>query len=251
MKSKKLNKIMNLFRGPRRHILVACFQKSGSTYLCSILRALTGYRSVQLCHRFGNNEQDLDENRLIRKSPMDYVCQQHVKGTENNLELIRRYGLKTIVHVRAVDDVVYSLHDHFEREDHRTPTGYVHRSYFEMPPEDKLMYLIRIHLPWYFNFFVSWLEAAETMPLLWTSYESLFEDQVATISAIMAHCGMDCGRDRIEAAIVSVQGQQTRKNVGKSGRGRQLPGTHQEEIRKMAEAWKMDKTVWRRIGLQM
>jgi hypothetical protein len=245
------NRFTNLFCGPRKHFLIACFQKSGSTYLVNIVNIITGFRLVKLVDKYGNNEQDLYQNQLRSKNPIDYICQQHVKGTENNIRLIKKYGIYPVVHVRNIQDVVFSLRDHFEREDHKTPTGYVHREYFDMSDEDKLMYLIRIHLPWYLNFYISWLEASKTVSCLWTSYEELFIDQVGTISKILSFFSFPYTEIQIVNAIQIVKERNTRLNIGKTGRGFNLPEPHKEEIEKLANVWKIDRSLWKNIGLNL
>lgn len=247
--SKKVNRALNVFRGPRKHILIACYQKSGSTYLGRVLTAITGFRNVQACAQFGNNEQDVCEHQLQRYDPIDYTCQLHVKGTDKNIDLIKQYGLKTIVQIRNIHDVVYSLRDHFAKEDHRTPTGYVHREYFDMSDDEKLLYISRIHATWYINFLVSWTEATEKLPCFWTSYEELFADQAGVISKALDFCEVPYTDQQIADAIDASTKKNTRLNVGRSGRGEQLPEACKQAIRDTAAVWKLDASLWAKIGI--
>ncbi len=44
------------------------------------------------------------------------VVQQHVKGTQDNVRLMKEYAIRPIVNVRNIFDVILSLQDHWERE---------------------------------------------------------------------------------------------------------------------------------------
>ena len=103
------------------NIFVACFPKSGSTYVTTLLSELTGFPIVPAVQFFGQNEQDLFEPALQPFRGRSTVTQQHVKGTNNNLRLMKEYGIRPVVLVRDIFDVLLSLHDHFEREGIHTP----------------------------------------------------------------------------------------------------------------------------------
>lgn len=246
----KASQLLRRFNRDRKHIVIACFQKSGSSYLYQILHALTGFKCVTLVQQYGNNEQDMYEPKLQKRNSLDYISKQHVKGTDNNIRLMQTYGIKPVVLVRNIYDILYSLRDHFEREDHRTPTGYVHRDYFKMTEDEKFNYLIRIHLPWYFNFYVSWLEAAKSFPCFWTTYQELFGDQVRVLSGILDFYSIPYTEPRLLQAMQEMRGKDTRLNVGKAGRGQSLSVQHRREIIKLAQAWNLEPGVWERIGIE-
>ena len=232
------------------HIFVACFQKSGSTYLTELLSEITGFPSRALVAAYGHNDQDVHELALEDVEHKSSVTQQHAKGTANNVELLKKYGIRPVVLVRDIFDVMVSLYDHIERGRDRVPTGFVHREYRSLTKDQKLLYLVRIHAPWYFNFFVSWREASSTIDVLWLTYEELFADQVATVSRILAFYGRSADQATIEAAIRSTTGSRsTRFNVGVSGRGRDLPALHRQAIVDLASVWGIDTQDMRRIGI--
>jgi len=237
--------------GPKTHILIACFQKSGSTYLASLLKNLTGFRGAGLTQCYGNNEQDLFRFKLEKHSTHNSVSSHHVKGTENNIALMREYMIKPIVHTRNIFDVVISLKGHMEKEGHQTPTGYVHQQYFNMSEEDKIMYLIRIHLSWYFNFLVSWHEASEKMGTLWTSYEELFDSPIRTVSRILDYYSLSFSPKEIEDAMAKIRPEDVRFNVGTQGRGQSLLDIHKQAIYDLAKVWKIEKSLLKKIGIEL
>jgi len=250
---KQGNRIIDKIMKPeeKTHILVTCFQKSGSTYLARLLREITGFCRARLCQFYGNNEQDICQFRIKKFYRVNSVTQQHIKGTDNNIALMKKHYFKPVVLTRNILDVLMSLHDHIEIEDHRSPTGYVHKEYFEMNKEEKLMYLIRIHLPWYFNFFISWQEASQTMDVLWISYEELFSNQCKTVQKILDFYGISASTNQIKSAISAIKTKNTRLNVGKSGRGESLSAAHKKAILDLAVCWKVNKEVMKIIGVEL
>ena len=232
------------------HIFVACFQKSGSTYLTELLSEITGFPSRALVAAYGHNDQDVHEYALEEVEGRSSVTQQHAKGTANNVDLLKKFGIRPVVLVRDIFDVTISLYDHIERGRDRVPTGFVHREYRNLTRDEKLLYLVRVHLPWYFNFFVSWREASGALDTLWLTYEGLFADQVATVSRVLEFYGLSTDRATIEAAIRSTAGaKRTRFNVGVAGRGRDLPALHRQAVLDLAAVWGIDKRDMQMIGI--
>lgn len=240
-------------KGRGDHILVACFPKSGSTYLSHIIADLTGYTLRMVVPKAApHNEQDINDVVLSEISNMNTVTHQHVKGTQRNLELIEKYGIKPIVLTRHILDVVVSAADHIEAEDRKMPMVYIHDTYFEMSREDKLMFLIRNILPWYFSFLISWQEASRTRDVYWTSYEVLFSEQECVLSEIAEFCSFAAGPADIQAARAKIEGSnKTRKNVGKTGRGQDMPDTHKQAARDIARSWQVDDAIMARVGLEL
>lgn len=233
----------------RTNILVACFPKSGSTYLCGLLAEITKFPQLGLVQFYGQNEQDLFEPALKVLRTTDSVTQQHVKATNFNVQLMQKYGLRPVVLVRNIFDVIVSVHDHIERECHLGPTGYVHDEYRSMSFEEKMWFLIHVHLPFYFNFFASWRQESANLRPQWLSYEQFFADQPGWLRKIMEFYGLSVTDPEIERAMAAMPGKFTRLNVGKAGRGASLPLAHREAILRLALAWKIDLADMHLIGL--
>lgn len=233
------------------HIFVACFPKSGSTFLSKALQGLTGYPEYCSVDECGHNEQDISPRRLGRARQLS-VIQQHTKGTKANLNIMREFGMRPIVHVRNLFDVVISLHDHFFGEDHCFPTGYVHREFWKMQEQEQFDYLIHMHLPWYFNFLVSWHEAQRQFSLITTSYEELFANPAGTLRRLADFYGLDVDDAAIQRALEHAGRQHTRLNKGVSGRGRQiLTPTQRDAICRLARVWRVERKVTRSIGIDI
>jgi hypothetical protein len=204
-----------------------------------------------MVHAYGHNEQDLNEYALDHFTYTNSVSQQHAKGTDNNVALLKKYNIRPVILVRNIFDVVVSLYDHLEKGRHRVPTGYVHKEYMDMNKDDKLLYLIKVHMPWYLNFFFSWREATQDIDVLWVTYEEFFSNQVETASRVLSFYGLPVDEDRIRVAIseLSKKPTRTRFNVGGSGRGESLPARHKQAILDIATVWKVNKKDMHIIGI--
>ena len=139
-------------------IYLACFPKSGSTFLNQFLCSLLKWERVSgapVSMGGAHNEQNILESRLKIIVGGNVVVQQHTKGTLRNVQLMKKYNISPTVLVRNIFDIVVSVHDHIENEDDKGPAVYIHPEYHQMTFTEKIDFLIFNALPWYFSFFVS------------------------------------------------------------------------------------------------
>lgn len=231
------------------NILVACFPKSGSTYLIKLLSKVTRFPPAHLVQFYGQNEQDLFEHKIQHYYNSNNIIHQHVKGTNNNVMLMKKYNIKPVIQVRNIFDVIPSIHDHIENEDHRIVMSHVHKEYFDFSIEEKFDFLINMQLPWYFSFYISWKEASKDIETLWITYDQLFSDQLGSITNILKYHNLTVDEDTIISSIKSMSKEDTRLNIGKSGRRDVLSDEQKEKIYKMADLWKINPKEMELIGL--
>lgn len=236
-----MRRILAAFRRrPYDDLLIACFPKSGSTYLSKVLQAATGLRDDYIAEFGPQNEQDIVRRKLKRLWRRS-VLQQHVKGTRTNVELMNTYGVRPVVQTRSLYDVVISLYDHFERDNNSLPCGHVATEYWHMEFQERLDYLIAVHLPWYFNFYMSWRDAAHQIEILPLTYEALFDDQVSRLTEVLNFYHFHPTPQQVRAAIASIPSEKTRFNVGVTGRGlRLLTRRHQQAIQRQAAICRLE-----------
>lgn len=233
------------------HIFVACFPKSGSTFLSKALQGLASYPEYHLTEEGGNSEQDISRRKLA-KARQASVVQQHAKATIANISILREFGIRPIVHVRNLFDVVVALRDHMYNEIPYTPTGHVHREFWQLTQREQFDYLIQIHLPWYFNFLVSWHEIKEEISLISTSYEELFGSPAATLRRLADFYRLDVDDAAIARALHYASHQNTRLNKGVSGRGQQmLTADQRDTVRRLAKVWRVDRNLMHSIGIDL
>ncbi len=215
----------------KRHLLVACMPKSGSTYLTAILSGLDGFRQAVLVPSDGQREQELDTIALMSFDKHDYVAQHHVRNSKETHNLMRRFGVKPVVLVRNIFDVVLSLRDHMRNESVVGPAAYTFPNMQDWSDEQLEEFIVDMMIPWYFNFFLTWQDCQDKCLI---TYENLRTDPFATIYTINKHFQLDLTQQEIGAAIEATKGKPTRKNVGAAGRGEQLNDYCKQRIQRMA-----------------
>ena len=183
-------------RAEKPLIVVAAAPKAGSTFLVNTLIRITRLRGFRLCAAYSTNEHDLYLPALCLMSPYGCVSQLHMKGTYHNAALMRTFGIRPIILVRRIEDIVVSLqHDLREKAQKRSVgTGRVGYSFVwqdqatkDLSDERLLDMIIDLALPWFVNFYVSWHRLCEqgAVDALWLSYEQMFEDKEGTLRQVL------------------------------------------------------------------
>lgn len=99
-------------------------------------------------------------------------------------------------------------------------------------------------IPWYFNFFLSWRDCNQK---LLVTYEDLNREPIGTFSRILDYCEIDASPAELDQVISAASGRNTRKNVGKIGRGTKLNPKTRERILDYARYY--DNVDFSEIGL--
>lgn len=234
-----ISKLRRTF-GPRgEFIFLAAMPKSGSTFLGRVLVEVTGFERVYLASAYLNLEEELYLPRVIDQLNRDTMTQQHVRANRVNVEMMQRFGIRPVVLLRNLDDVLISLREHLLRERVDSMPGvYPPSDFAELDESVQLDFLIDFALPWYLGFYSSWSEIRRSgdLDLLWLRYEDLIADWAGGVSEVLRFYGLPADSSAIAAAIENVKEgsrQRSRINVGRAGRGGALLT---EEQRKRARA---------------
>jgi hypothetical protein len=162
-----------------------------------------------------------------------------------------RYGIRPVILVRNIFDVVVSLYDHIEKESPLSPTGYLPQAYHAMTRAERLQFLVHFHVPWYFNFYCSWLEHASEIGGMWLTYEQFFHDPFKGARRLAEFYGLNISDQRLRDVIVGMKSTYTRHNVGLIGRGTSLPDRCREKIFEMARSVGIPPRDLARIGIDL
>lgn len=232
-------------------IVINSWPKSGSTYLWNVLQHSTDFkRAVPTVEGSHANRTELDRRKLQKYYNLNYVCRLHMPATSRNVELCNEFSISPLLLVRNIFDVCVSLRDHFLREDTGSPSGWSPKGFETYTEEQQFEFIAHLHIPWFFNYLLSWESADLFRPLNWYSYEQMFKDPEKTVIEMLDKAGVHPNVDAIQRAINNVDGKSTRLNVGVSGRGKQLPDTVVEEIQRIATVSKLStnlkKSYWHR-----
>lgn len=151
-------------------VLLACFPKSGSSYLSDLIAAQPGFERAEFTPWYGRREQELEIKRIRPWIGRNCVAQHHVRASGYTLQLVQDFEMTPVVLVRNIGDALASLADHIADEDPETPVAYLDDRIATLDWEDRLATVAELAAPWYVNFYVSWWRA---MPEAMIRYEDV------------------------------------------------------------------------------
>jgi hypothetical protein len=155
------------------------------------------------------------------------ITQQHVKYNENTQLSIQLFGLKPVVLVRNIFDVVISVRDHIRNESYISPTAWLDREHLDMDDEKLESFITDMVVPWYISFYVSWKHCDSAR---FIRYEELFLDPREIFINLFKNIGINVKSHDIDNALALVAMKNTRRNIGISGRGEGLSDKNKAKI---------------------
>jgi hypothetical protein len=201
-------------------ILIACMPKSGSTFLSDVIAALPDISRARLVPLYGRREQELDESCILRAGRGPYVAQHHVRRSAWTEAACSKYGLRPVVLVRSLFDVVVSVRDHLRREGTESAMFYAEAAHAALNDATLEDMIARLAAPWYVNFYMSWRGATDALMI---SYEELIASPASVVGEVLAFAGAEIDDRAIAKALAVVRDRRTsRFNVGVVGRGAAL-----------------------------
>ncbi len=216
-------------------ILLACMPKSGSTFLQTLLSSLPGINNVALVPEYDRREQEICsyivQNLCDRN--IDFIAQHHVRCSSATERIIKQYNLNTVVLVRNIYDVIFSIVDHWSTGEIICPMAYVPDELVVWNKEKKFEFIMQMVIPWYINFYVSWMKSNIPNGLLLT-YEDLNASPYQVVKHICEQFEMSFEETEVLKAIAETAEKNTRKNIGVSGRGLETPDHLKNNIKKLA-----------------
>ncbi len=187
-------------RSDKQLIVVAAAPKAGSTFLVNTLMRVTGLRGFRLCAAYSTNEHDLHLPALCLMNASGCVSQLHMKGTFHNAALMRTFGIKPIILVRRIEDIVVSLQHDLRQKAQRPAFGTGRDGYSfvwqdqctkDLSDERLLDMIIDLAVPWFVNFYVSWYRLCEqrAVDALWLTYEQMLAEKEGTLRQVLGFLG--------------------------------------------------------------
>ena len=189
--------------------------------------SLKGFRKVPLHRVYGRVEQDIDHLWAMRFLTSNTITQQHVKYNENTQLSMQLFGLKPLVLVRNIFDVVISVRDHIRNESYIGPIAWIDDKHHSMDDERLESFITDMVVPWYISFYVSWKNCDSAR---FIRYEELLADPRAMFLDLFENMGMNVTAYDLDRALASVSIKNTRRNVGVSGRGEGLSEENKSKI---------------------
>lgn len=225
--------IFHNLRTEHHHVLLACMPKSGSTYLSAILGNLPDFERIALIPGYSRREQELDTALLLLNNRTNYVAQHHVRYSEVTGMWLRDFGISPVVLIRNIFDIVISLKDHVRKESHEASMAYIRPEMADWDDSRLEDFIVRMVIPWYFNFYLSWMDCPEKEVV---TYEELTTNPADVLARIGDRFGLGFPVSQIDKAIQysNQNSGLTRLNKGVSGRGKDLSEKARAEIYAMA-----------------
>lgn len=213
-----------------RNVVVACFPKSGSTFISDRLAAIDRCERAVFVPVGERREQEIDAasvKRELRAHPQSHlVGQLHVRLNVNTAAVCARFGIRCVVLTRDLMDCMVSICDHWDRESCVGPSGYWTPDLIADMERSGVSRLHAVTLtvaPWYVSFYLSWMHWREEWmaekPPLFLTYEEFFSDPRTGLRDLASQLDIKANTAQLEAALAV--DRSSRFNRGVSGRGRE------------------------------
>jgi hypothetical protein len=159
------------------------------------------------------------------------ITHVHMQALPSNRHFIEMFGIRPVIMIRSVPDMLASYWDMIETDEAARRDGLnceIPDDFPSRTKERKADFLIDIMGPWYASYYATWLAYAKSDPdrVLALRYADFKADPVATLSAILAHSGLARPRAECKDAIDTAwrERNELRFNKGEKGRGRNYFG---------------------------
>lgn len=219
-----------------RRISIACFPKSGSTFITKSLARYCDFPTAVIATTA--EVQEISHERLKKADSLhpSFITQTHFHPTKHNLRMLKQYGMDSVFIYRNIFDCIVSLRDMYEERvefgkgiwegSFTSQWGYYNPNFNEMNQEEQFDYMIEGALSWYLLCFATWSKKIndEGYPAIVLSYEEFFSDVDKNFYELVDSLGL---YDAEKASNFSLPKKESgaegvRFNVGKVGRGREL-----------------------------
>jgi len=217
--------------GAATKVFVVCTPKSGSSFLVTLLQKLTGYGPYSPI--FGGEpmlEADPYLPDMMANASTSTVSQLHCYAKPRNLALCNMFSIKPVFLTRNIFDSLLSMKEYIDNVPH--PQLFPH--YYELSDDEhRNEFILNVYAPIFVRLAAGWYDAMKSgHPVLWSTYEDFFRDQVTETRRIGTHLGLSFSPDAIQTALDRTRTDPvtTKLNHGVVGRGL-TAFTRQEQYR--------------------
>jgi hypothetical protein len=238
--------------GQKRPMLLLAFApKAAGTFLRqAAMEALGGGCLLRLTHAQGGRDGTPYLPTFIAayldpvKPPV--VGHLHMQALPANRNFIDMFGLKPVIMLRDIPDMLASYWDMLDTDAIARADGLnclVPHDFLSLSRDEKADFMIDVVAPWYASYFATWKtfhdEAPQTVCVL--RYDEFPNDPAGTLYRALQHAGFQTPRVKCEAAIEKVWGDRAnfRFNKGVGGRGREyFSPAHLQHLERMLALYK-------------
>lgn len=218
--------------GKKRPVVLLAFppKAAGTYFRTAVVYAVNG-QLMRVVHALGGRDGSLYLPTFVNYysgglTPYTMVGHVHMQGLPANIHFLESFGIRPIVMMRSIPDMLASYWDMLESEPESRKDGLnclIPENFLEIPHETKADFLVDILGPWYVSFFASWFRYAEQRSdrACILRYRDFREKPVETLMRAVAHAGLARTREACREALDKaweVRGE-CRFNKGENGRG--------------------------------
>jgi hypothetical protein len=218
--------------GARRRILLLAFApKAAGTYFRNAAIKVLGGQLVRLVQAQGGRDGTLYLPNVLARcldpALPETVAHVHMQALVANRNFIAALGLKPVIMIRNLADMLASFLDMLESDAAARAEGLNCQRPEKFPHWDaarKRDFMIDVIAPWYASYFATWKDFAEDVPdsVCVLQYGDFCRDPAEALWTALAHADFIVSHSECEAALAEAWNERAahRFNQGVAGRGR-------------------------------
>ena len=230
--------------GERRPLVMLAFapKAAGTFFRSAVIRAVDG-QLVRIVHAQGSRDAQPYLPLFVKYyggeiTDKILVAHVHMQALAANRHFLDAFGIKSIIMLRNIADMMASYWDMMEGGEDAANLGLnfdVPANFSGWPAHAKQDYLATMLIPWYASYFASWAAYQAHAPgsVAVLRFDDLLTDPVGLLQNTLQQVGLPAGEKRCRDAFAAVWNMRAglRFNQGRAGRGGEyFTAAHRERI---------------------
>jgi len=220
-------------QGARRPAVLLAFPpKAAGTFLRGAAVKATGGEVLRVCYAQGDRDAQPYLPTFLAyyaggfcTGPM--VTHVHMQAFPANTAFLEAFGIRPIVMVRSIPDMLASYWDMLEDGGSDLPMGInctIPPDFRTMPAEDRAAFMIEVVAPWYAGYYATWCAYADAHPgrVCMLRYRDFVREPAKTLAQLLAFARLERSAEQCSQEIETLWAERHlhRFNEGVEGRGR-------------------------------
>lgn len=183
-------------------VVITGASRTGATLLGNSLAHISKLNMFRLSASYFNNETDLYLPALCIADRDRCLSILHMRATLPNCAWIRLFGIKVIISVRNIYDLVANITQYIRAsESHPNfKDGYASASMMwfdfnqiKLSDEELMDMVVDLYIPWIIQFYVSWYTVTKRneVDAIWVDFHELKKNTDETIDKVMEFCNLE------------------------------------------------------------
>ena len=217
--------------GARRPAIVMAFPpKAAGTFLRAAVIKATGGELLRMVYAQGGRDAQPYLPTFIAyylggfcAGPL--VSHIHMQAFPANTSFLEAFGIRPLIMVRGIPDMLASYWDMVEQSDAALQQGInctIPADFRTLPAHRKADFLIDVIAPWFAGYYATWLDYADrhSDSVCALNYADFVKQPATDLATLLRHAGVPRGEDECLAAIDATWHQRFhhRFNQGREGR---------------------------------